>query len=292
VSRRHLGETAVGIRSRRDLSRDPVGGGGRFLFLAPWRGHTLIGTAYRRLNRMPGRAELKENDLRDLLQDCNEACPALALSWSDVSFYHWGFLPLQAGGAGPGSPLADAPRIVDHAGEGLEGLVTAVGVKYTTARWVAEEALKLVFRRLERTAPECRTAQLPLWGGGGTPAAPAAEIGAEAARRLQEIYGSAAAEVARDYAREARWSSPIAEGCAVLTCEVLRAIREEMAMSLADVVFRRTDLGSAGEPPRAHLLAAAALMAAEMGWSRERVEQELEQVRRAYDPLPRGAEAA
>ncbi len=293
VSRKSLGEVAVGIRSRRDVSRDPVGGGRRFLFLAPWRGHTLIGTAYRRLNRMPGRAELKEDDLRDLLQDCNEAAPALRLSWSDVSFYHWGFLPVASGGRGPGSPLADAPRIVDHAGEGREGLITAVGVKYTTARSVAQEALDRVFARLGKTAPPCRTAHLPLWGGAsGTQPALPSEIGDAAARRLEAIYGSAAGEVARAYSGEVRWGAPIADGCAVLTCEVLRAMREEMALSLADVVFRRTDLGSAGEPPRAHLLAAAALMAAEMGWSGERVERELDQVRRTYEPLPRRAEAA
>ena len=293
VHRSSLGDTAVGIRSRRDLARDPVGGGGRFLFLAPWRGHTLIGTSYRRLNRVPGRAELKEDDLRDLLQDCNEACPALQLSWPDVTFYHWGFLPLDRAGHGPASPLADAPRIVDHAAEGLEGLITAVGVKYTTARRVAEEALQHVFARLGRTAPACRTAQLPLWGGAGA-AAPAlpGDIDALSARRLEAIYGSAAAEVARTYSGEPGWAAPIAEGCAVLTCEVRRAMREEMAASLADVVFRRTDLGSAGEPPRTHLLAAAALMAAEKGWSQEKVEHEIDLVLRSYDPLPRGAEAA
>ncbi len=38
---------AVGIRSRAGPDRDPVGGGDRFLFLAPWRGRTLVGTWYR-----------------------------------------------------------------------------------------------------------------------------------------------------------------------------------------------------------------------------------------------------
>jgi glycerol-3-phosphate dehydrogenase len=48
------------------------------------------------------------------------------------------------------------------------------------------------------------------------------------------------------------------------------AVREEMALTLADVVLRRTGLGTAGRPPAAELDAALRAMAAELGWSAER----------------------
>jgi glycerol-3-phosphate dehydrogenase len=45
-----------------------------------------------------------------------------------------------------------------------------------------------------------------------------------------------------------------------------RAVREEMAVHLADVVLRRTDLGTAGPPAEADLARVIPVMAQELGW--------------------------
>jgi glycerol-3-phosphate dehydrogenase len=51
----------------------------------------------------------------------------------------------------------------DHEAEdGLPGLVSLQGVKYTTARRVAEQAVDVVARRLGRETAPCRTALTPL----------------------------------------------------------------------------------------------------------------------------------
>jgi glycerol-3-phosphate dehydrogenase len=44
------------------------------------------------------------------------------------------------------------------------------------------------------------------------------------------------------------WDAPVAPGSAVLAGEILHAVRSEMAVHLDDVVLRRTDLGTTGEP--------------------------------------------
>lgn len=53
------------------------------------------------------------------------------------------------------------------------------------------------------------------------------------------------------------------------------AVREEMALSLADAVLRRLDLGTAGPPAAAELAVVSEAMARELGWdaARERAEQ-------------------
>lgn len=294
VSRRSLGEMAVGIRSRRKVAQDPVGGGRRHLFFAPWRDRTLIGTSYRAFTGEPGRDRVTEENLRDLLADCNQACPGLGLSWEDLTFYHWGVLPLQGGRrSGARMPLAAEPRILDHGWEdGVEGLVSIIGVKYTTARLVAEQALDLIFRKLGRNPPPCRTASVPIWGGeeSGGESVPSG-VPAGTARRLEEVYGSRRGEVVRRYRNEEGWAAPAAEGCPVLRCEVLRAVREEMALKLADVILRRTDLGTAGCPPRPHLVAVARILGEEMGWTEERQVQEVNDVLKIYAPLPVRTEA-
>ncbi|MFA5824305.1 MAG: glycerol-3-phosphate dehydrogenase C-terminal domain-containing protein, partial [Thermodesulfovibrionales bacterium] len=51
--------------------------------------------------------------------------------------------------------------------------------------------------------------------------------------------------------------------------------REEMAQTLSDVVFRRTNLGAMGIPDDKTLNACAGLMAHELSWDKAKVEKEI-----------------
>jgi glycerol-3-phosphate dehydrogenase len=69
---------------------------------------------------------------------------------------------------------------------------------------------------------------------------------------------------------------------AVLKAEVVHAMREEMAQTLQDVVFRRTELGALGHPGHDALQTCVALMAGELGWDAARVMAELEETEEAF----------
>jgi glycerol-3-phosphate dehydrogenase len=56
-----------------------------------------------------------------------------------------------------------------------------------------------------------------------------------------------------------------------------------MAQKLSDVIFRRTDLGTAGHPGDDALAACAEIMGAELGWSRQRIGKELQQVQSEFE---------
>jgi glycerol-3-phosphate dehydrogenase len=56
----------------------------------------------------------------------------------------------------------------------------------------------------------------------------------------------------------------------------------EMALKLADVIFRRTDLGSAGQPDEQKVTFCAKVMGAELNWDQYIVDQELAEVNRAF----------
>jgi glycerol-3-phosphate dehydrogenase len=47
-----------------------------------------------------------------------------------------------------------------------------------------------------------------------------------------------------------------------------------MALTLADAVLRRLDLGTAGSPPEADLAVVVRVMAGDLGWSAEREQAE------------------
>jgi glycerol-3-phosphate dehydrogenase len=67
--------------------------------------------------------------------------------------------------------------------------------------------------------------------------------------------------------------------------ELVDAVRDEMVVTLADAVLRRTPLGAVGCPSDAELTSAAASVGGELGWSSERTRQEIADVRRFYSPL-------
>lgn len=72
---------------------------------------------------------------------------------------------------------------------------------------------------------------------------------------------------------------------AVPSSDVRRAVQEESAVHLADVVYRRTNLGAAPGPDREAVTAAAAVAGAELGWDAAQREGEIDDVmRQARNP--------
>ena len=63
---------------------------------------------------------------------------------------------------------------------------------------------------------------------------------------------------------------------------MVHAVREESAVHLADVVLRRTDIGTLGHPGRAALEECAAIMARERGWDAVRTALEIEATERCF----------
>ncbi len=123
---------------------------GRFLFLVPWNGMSLVGTEYTPAERPPSREE--ETAFSGLAQ---RAFPWAGLEGRNLTLVHRGLVP----GKGSAKGLSTQPLLLDHATtDGIPGLVSVLGVKYTTGRLVAERAVDLCLRRLGRPAVACRTA--------------------------------------------------------------------------------------------------------------------------------------
>ena len=77
-------------------------------------------------------------------------------------------------------------------------------------------------------------------------------------------------------------AAPLTPDTDVTGAEVLHAVRHELALTLEDIVIRRTALGAAGHPGEAVVRACAAIAAGPLGWSADRVEDEVSGVARFY----------
>jgi glycerol-3-phosphate dehydrogenase len=227
------------------------------------------------------------------MNELNAAYPAAALKRADISFFYGGLLPMAPNNAHHGDVrLVKHYTLCDHRQEdGLEGLVTVVGVKYTTARDVAEKAIDLIFKKLGHQPPRCCTHETPVHGGDirrfeefvqrETSQRPHG-LSAEIVKPLVYNYGSAYHEVLKYIGLDPDAVQPIAADSNILRAEVLYNIREEMAQKLADVIRRRTELGSAGYPGDEAVQACATIMAAELGWDAAKIQNEIREVKAIY----------
>ncbi|MFE9425107.1 glycerol-3-phosphate dehydrogenase/oxidase [Kitasatospora sp. NPDC006697] len=119
-----------------------------------------------------------------------------------------------------------------------DGLVTVVGGKLTTYRRMAEDALDAALRRSGLTAPRpCRTRALPLVGAGS----PATLAAVSAPPRLVRRYGTEAPAVLAS----ARTHQPVAPGTDTTLAELRFAVAHEGALTVDDLLDRRTRLGLA-----------------------------------------------
>lgn len=279
-------------------TRDPdaiVSRAARHLFLAPWRDYTLVGTWHVVHHGAPDAFTVTVPELQAFLDEVNAGCPGLDLRLDDVTLWNAGLTLFGENAEGAVNlRYGKRSRVVDHShSHGIDGLITQIGVRLTTARGVAERVVDLVFRKLERSNPRCTTAERPIHGGA---TGPFETFVAELARgdlkgQPDKVVRSLAHNYGSDYrtllahcrAHPRGWER--LGGSHVLAGEVLHAVRNEMAVRLADVLFRRTDLGTADIPNADAVRTAADLMGSELGWSADRVAAEVAEVASAYARL-------
>jgi glycerol-3-phosphate dehydrogenase len=263
-----------------DMALAAPGADGRMLTLVPWRGHALVGTSHSEGLVQPHDTSVTAAEVDAFITRANEAFPALTLTRADVTLVHRGAVPAKTGADGR-PDLLPAAEVHDHAGSGA---FSVVGVKYTTARAVAERAVMKIGRRIGRRIAPSRTAVTVLPGAGiadhealaiETARTAGLELPLPTIRHLIGRYAEAAAPIVRLMAERTEWRAPIGETGPAVGAEVIHVIRDEMAVRLTDVVIRRTGLGSAGYPGAAIVQTCAWLAARELGWDSTRAAQEI-----------------
>jgi glycerol-3-phosphate dehydrogenase len=170
--------------------------------------------------------------------------------------------------------------------------MTVIGVKYTTARRVAQTVTERVAKRLGKRLAPSRTATRVLPGAGiadhealaiETARAVNLELPIATIRHLIGLYAERARDIVVLMHERADLRAPVAPGVATLGAEIVHVIRQEMAVRLSDVVIRRTGLGAAGPPDERALARCAAIAARELEWTNERTVAATARFRQFYE---------
>lgn len=270
--------------------------GGRHLFILPWRNYTLVGVWHKVFEHSPENIAVTEEDIEVLISEVNQIYPSMELSINDISMINTGltlFGSMDKQGKTKMS-FGKRSRIIDHKNEHrLEGLLTLIGVRATTARGMAEKAIDLVFKKFGKNAPKSNTDRIPICGGDFDDLSKLLLDGYrhyggmfenDVIQHLVYNYGSRYTDITRYFKLDQMHTQKI-DGSNVLKAEIVHAVREEMAQKLSDVVLRRTDLGTAGHPGENALNTCAQIMAIELGWNEQRMKKELDEVQTTFQNL-------
>jgi glycerol-3-phosphate dehydrogenase len=267
---RSLGHrVAFAMPARREPAEARGKFGSRQLFVVPRRGRSVIGTGHFIYSGDCVHFELDEQYISRFLSEVNAAWPGNPFRREDLTFAHGGLLPVTAGARGSEVRLLKRHRIIDHAADGAPSLISAISVKYTTARLVAEAVLNLVCRKLGKRRAPCTTAfsRLP-----GAPAVPVKELIAQARQRhgglldvdilehLVRTYGTRYEHILTYRDSTPDWDQRLSASSPVIKAQMIHAVREEMAVRAEDLVYRRTELGARGDASDDNLQQASAII--------------------------------
>ncbi len=252
----------------------PVPKDKRSLFLVPWGPradgtfeHCYVGTTDTDYDGPLIDPQCTKDDIDYVLRALNFSTTS-GVTASDITGVWAGLRPLVK--AAESGRTADLSR--HHAlNTSGSGVISITGGKLTTYREMAQDTIDAVVARLGVKA-KCRTRSLQFLGAKGFREQPPGT----AAGHLAHRYGSLVADVQALIAADASLGQPLVDGLPYLRAEAVYATREEMALSLDDVLTRRT---------RARLLnraaalaaapAAAEVMATELGWDVDETARQL-----------------
>lgn len=264
--------------------------GGHF-FILPWRGYSLLGTTDTAFALPPDRVGVTESDIANFLDYIDAHLPSAQLKRGDVRHFYAGLRPLVDDGGSDTYGASRRAELVDHGrSDGLDGLFSAIGGKWTTSRELAEKVTDFIAAKLGATTLPCTTARMRLPGGWIDNFEKFVERNQAAYKdieidHLARLYGNRLAKVL-DLAVATPALRQRLSPTGDIAAQIVYAVREEMAVTLEDAAMRRTGIGQLGDPGAAALRTAADLMATELGWTEAERDREIRSLAHNFQTQP------
>lgn len=139
--------------------------GSRLLFVTPWKGRIFVGCGHEPWLRGPNKPMPTEKQLDRFIEEINLAIPGINLGQNDVHRVFAGLLPTVTEGS---NVLTKREVIIDHGAKaGPKGLYSVGGIKFTTARLVAEKIWQMIGEKVPGQLSLPLT--MPVLGDNGCP---------------------------------------------------------------------------------------------------------------------------
>jgi glycerol-3-phosphate dehydrogenase len=251
----------------------------------PWRDFSLVGTTDTDFEGDLDRVDATRDEVVYLLQEVRRALPDRRVRLEEVAYTYAGVRPLSFEEGERASDVSREHKIVDEQGGRF---LSITGTKLTCFRSLAEEAGDRVVRVLGGETPS-RTARFTLDGAdeelgvveGRAWLDVSSEMSTSGLSRqtletLVGLYGRGYSGVVALAGKVPDGAEPLCPSNPDIVAQLHLAVHDEMAVSLQDVLLRRTGIGTS--PCRGQDCAEAIgqRMGSLLGWSPRRLTAELE----------------
>lgn len=257
----------------------------RHIMVMPWRNHSLIGTTDKEYIGNPDDYKVSKQSILDLLADVNDNYNTPELKYEDVLFYYGGLRPLADTETESLYESSRKYEIFDNADEGLGGLFTVEGGKYTTSRQLAVEVVEKIEKRLKLKLPKSISKDRYLYGSEIKDIklfmeelhAEYSDFEFDTIEYLGKNYGTESHEIFKLARKNPNLTEVLNDDGEILG-EVTFAIQNESAFFLSDILFRRTGIGGLGNPGEEVLRKVARVAGNYFKWDKMKIETEMQNV--------------
>jgi len=257
--------------------------------IMPWRGHSLIGTTDKEYKGDPDDYRVTRQSIEDFISEVNGGFgqPDM-VKYQDITYVYGGLRPLIEDQTRDVYRTSRRYEIYDNGKDGLEGLISVEGGKYTTSRGLAENVLRAVMKKSGKPYKKSVTAGQYLAGCGikdinafvASARAANRDLPGAAVDYLSRIYGTEFNDVMGIARSDKKYATPLnTDG--EMPAQVLYAVKNEMACTLTDILLRRTGIGTLGNPGREVMETVARAAAGELNWNTARTDLELDKATKA-----------
>jgi glycerol-3-phosphate dehydrogenase len=257
----------------------------RFLFVIPWYEGIVVGTTDTEYHQAPDEVRPERADVNYILDAMNWSFPEARIAAGDLVCSYAGIRPLINV---PGKETADVPReykLFETEG----GVISVAGGKLTTYRRMAKAVVDRVVRRLKSTNKDllvmpCWTHRIPLGHPPEDEFNPfkQTDLPEDIRNHLIADYGVWTEQVVSFLQSNSSLSRRMVPELPYILAEAYYAVTYEKARTLEDILVRRTRVALL-DPARGRGCAreVATLVAAELNWSAEDIERQIELYERA-----------
>jgi glycerol-3-phosphate dehydrogenase len=253
---------------------------GRVLFAIPWIGSLLVGTTDEEIDS-PDHLHLKAEEVKYLLRHLNRYL-AQPVTADQIVSGMVGVRPLVSSSESRSTKKIARTHTVEL--DSKSGLISIMGGKWTTYRAMAQDTIDAVQECLGVPISQCRTLSHMLLGSDGysmdywQTLTKLDGVTESTARHLARQFGTRASNVMALAREEPDLAAPLVAGLAPVRAEVVFGIRDEMAVSIEDILSRRIGLQAHSWKHAIRTAPeAAGLLARELGWSEKGKQEALDQ---------------
>lgn len=151
---------AIGIKSSR-ASDSKVDVANRLYFSVPWLDKTMIGTTHFTYHENKAQPGIEQVEIDQFVSEFNEAYPQLEITPADVLYCYQGLTPGDDSAQSDGAKLHEGKLVAHEHSDNVAGVLSVIGIKWTTARLVAEQAVDMLLT-LWNDPRTCQTRRAPI----------------------------------------------------------------------------------------------------------------------------------